>query len=205
MIASAIAWWWLGQGQKYRWSRNLAEKVRPGAWDARFSQVLAANGITLNDVNDKHSLAEKFRGKVNWRPDPLGGLWDTVTPPLLFLEAKGDDCDGTGMFMAQAIDYAFGYLGWQGQIVSVFCRPFRYSHHFAVGRDPSGRLHPVQPYPSAQQPADQDVIWPRTHLTYDAAAIDVIETSYPAQALALDVRDGMWDPVKGQAWRRVAR
>lgn len=205
MLANAIAWWWLGLGTKYRWSRRLAEKARPGSWNMGFSQVLAANGITLNDVNDKFSLAEKFRGKVNWRPDPLAGAWDVILPPLLFLEAMGDDCDGQSMFMAQALDYAFGYLGWRGQVISVLCRPFQYSHHFAVGRDPAGRLHPVQPYPSVGQPQSQDIIWPRTHLTYDEAAIDVVETSYPATAIALDVRDGMWNPVRDQSWRPIRR
>lgn len=198
-----IAWYWLGDPfrRKYRFSKREAEKAHPGSWSMPFSQAIRSksHGLDLryNSVSDLRGLVDVAQGKVNWKPDPFFQLWDVVLPPLLFLEARGDDCDGMAMFFAQAVDFALS--GWRGHILSYLAADFKLSHHVCMAVAPDGKLFAIQPYPSVTQDQRQDPLVAEPFKSYEQAANEVASW-YGTKPVAFDVRDSRWNTI--EPWRK---
>jgi len=84
-----VADYWLFEGNKYIKSKELAGD----AWDVNVVEALAEHDITLEGLTTPQQVADVFRGKWFWRPDPLRQLWDFVDPPQILLKNLGEDCD----------------------------------------------------------------------------------------------------------------
>lgn len=89
-----VAEYWLFEGNKYIKSKELAGD----AWDVGVVEALAEHGFSLEGCTTPQQVADRFRGKWFWRPDPLLRLWDFVDPPAVLLKNLGEDCDGAFCF-----------------------------------------------------------------------------------------------------------
>lgn len=184
-----IARQWLLAGGKYQLSAQLAGAV----WQVPVQEALLAHGLTLDGRATLKAIADVFRPRWHWRPDPLFQLWDVVDPPARLLAQDGEDCDGWAMAHSQAIEYALGRAGWRAVIATYYADPWQLSHHFAVAIDPHGAHWVLQPQPSADQPVNQQVVFGPW---FDVkTCVDVVASWYGARAQWFDVRTPMWEPL----------
>lgn len=184
-----VADYWLFEGNKYIKSKELAGD----AWDVNVVEALAEHDITLEGLTTPQQVADVFRGKWFWRPDPLMQLWDVVDPPQILLKNLGEDCDGMAMLHAQAVEAALGHLGWSARIVSYYADPWQMSHHYAVAVAPDGQAWVLQPQPKADQDPNQQVVFgPYASIE---ETTKVVPSWYNATADKYDVRTPKYEPL----------
>ena len=196
MLARAVGAWWLGQGAKYVVS---AAWYASRGWYRPISEALTKHHIDIAHATNVHQVVDAFRGRVHWRPDPVFQIADLVKPPLALLDDGGDDCDGSAMLWAQAINHALNVLGYQARIVSYLAAPFQMSHHVCIVVHPTGELQAIQPPPSDAQDPNTDPIVDRYFKTYRQAACE-IASWYGARVQGFDVRSASWGVVEKWRW-----
>lgn len=186
LLADTLARLWLLNGWKYDVSRNLA-----GAdWNVNVQDALVQHGLTLNNCNTLDDIANVFRGKWHWLPDPVGQAYDIVYPPVALLRRGGDDCDGWAGCHAQAVEYVLGNHGWQSVIVSYFAEDWTLSHHFALAVDPQKRMWVIQPQPRPQDPQNMQLVFGPFASVEEATR--TVASWYNTKAMWWDVRTPMW-------------
>ena len=197
MIDRFVGAWWLGGGAKYRASANWYWRT----WNRPLSEALTKHDIRIAHATTLQQVVDAFAGKVRWTPDLLSQLWDTIKPPIVLLNERGDDCDGSAMLWAQAVEYALGILGYRARIVSYLADPFALSHHVCIVQHPTGELQAIQPPPSAAQDPATNPLIERYFKTYEQAAVEVASWYPDAKRVqGYDVRSASWGVVEKWKW-----
>lgn len=182
---------WLRRGMKYRFSALWYWQ----SWYRPIGKVLRDAGIDLGNAVTLRAVVDRFKDRIRWRPDPLFQAADLVLPPERLLRAGGDDCDGSAMLWAQAVNFAVP--DGLARILSYLADPWRMSHHVCLVTLPDGALVAIQPPPAETQDPDQDPIVtdangePRRFKAYEQAARE-IASWYGATIQGYDIRDDMW-------------
>lgn len=193
MIDRVIGFLWLGKGIKY----VISAARYPRAWHRPISEALAKHNISIHHATTLRHVVDPFKSRVNWRPDALFQAADTVKPPIILLDEAGDDCDGSSMLWAQAVNFALKDLGFRARIVSYLSNPWHLSHHVCIVTLPTGELQAIQPPPIEGH--DGDPVIDRYFKTYEHAAREVASW-YGATVQGFDVRDCYWNVVHKWTW-----
>lgn len=197
MIDRGIAYFWLGIGLKYLFSANLPRLRK--AWLRPIHEALSKHGIRINGMAGLREVVDAFKGRINWRPDPLFQAGDIVLPPLILLDAGGDDCDGSAMLWAQAVDFSLKDKGYKARIVSYLAANFVLSHHICVVTVPNVGLMVIQPPPRVGDDPNLDPLQFMIFASYEDAAMEVASW-YKTEVVGFDVRDPMWRVVERWRW-----